>query len=446
MNKIESIWNTSCIVLDTCTLDHIARCEFEYAKTIMDILLFCADRVYIPQHVNKEMKPFFEKNMVHSYVDEHIKNLESKVESIYKFDIKDNIKKNKIIGCVQKTINLLKKYSFGLYASELEKLSKCYCAQSSIVFPDLSGCISRAEAEIDTINQNTTVKRFFQMIMKNTFVGLSDDEKGNLEVEYKERLLKGLPPGNGDSSKGENSNGDLIIWKEILKSIKYSGMKNFLFITEDKKKESNWYDKGGLNIHPALRNEVIEVAKYDAVSIIDLYQYIQASKPFVNVDVDEICKYLIEHNYIVSDEIERYFNNAGEELLIEKISEVIRNQHDGDWAIPYSYDIEIQALIYEVDEINEIVNVTFDFQIEGNADACYHCGGEDNMFDAEMYVNGSASAEIPIKTGIYTNNMILDYEKIDMSVDDEICVDVPDPLGRDEDIEEDIEGDYGENY
>jgi len=437
--KFESIWTNGCIVLDTCTLDYISRCEFEYAKTIMDILLFCAERVYLPQHVNNEMKPFFEKNMVHTYVDGHIKTLEEKINTVYKQDISDKKKKSNIIGCVQKTINRLKKYSFGLYASELEKLSKCYSAQSLAEFPDLSGCILKAEQEIDTINQNSTVKRFIQMIMKNTFVGLSDDEKDILKVEYKERLLKGLPPGNGDSGKGENSNGDLIIWKEILHSIKPSEMKNFLFITEDKKKDSNWYDKGSLNIHPALRQEVIEKVKYDAVSIMDLYHYIQACKPFVNVDVDEICKYLIEHNYIISDEIERYFNNAGQELLMEEISEVIRSQHDGDWAIPYSYDISIQVLEYKVDRINEMINVTFNFQIEGNAEACYHCAGEDNMFDTEIYVNGFASAEIPIKTGIYTNNLTLDYENVNISVDDEIYVDTTDPLGRDEDIDEDFD-------
>lgn len=437
--KFESIWTNGCIVLDTCTLDYISRCEFEYAKTIMDILLFCAERVYLPQHVHNEMKPFFEKDMVHTYVNGHIKTLKEKINSVYKQGIGDKKKKSKIIGCVQKTINTLKNYSFGLYASELEKLNKYYSAQNAVEFPDLSVCILKAEQEIDTINQNSTVKRFLQLIMKNTFVGLSDEEKEILEVEYKERLLKGLPPGNGDSGKVENSNGDLIIWKEILQSIKSSEMKNFLFITEDKKRDSNWFDKDGFNIHPALRQEVIERVKYDAVSIMDLYHYIQACKPFVNIDVDEICKYLIEHNYIISDGIERYFNNEGQELLMEEISEVIRNQHDGDWAIPYSYDISILDLEYEFDGINEMINVTFNFQIEGNAEACYHCAGEDNMFDAEIYVNGFASAEIPTKTGIYTNNLTLDYENVNILVDDEISVVTTDPLGRDEDIDEDFE-------
>ncbi|WP_346914301.1 PIN-like domain-containing protein [Clostridium sp.] len=434
--KFESIWTNGYIILDTCTLDYISRCEFEYAKTIMDILLFCEDRVYLPQHVHNEMKPFFEKNKVHTYVDGHIKTLEEKIKTVYKQDINDKKKKSKIIGFVQKTINTLRNYSFGLYVGELEKLSKQYSIQSGVQFPDLSGCILKAEKEIDTINQNATVKRFLQMIMKNTFVGLSDDEKGFLEVEYKERLLRGLPPGNGDSGKGENSKGDLIIWKEILRIVKSLEKKSFLFITEDKKRNGNWYDKDGLNIHPALRQEVIEKVKYDAVSIMDLYHYIQACKPFVNIDIDKICEYLIEHNDIIFDEIERYFNNTGQELLMEEISEVIRSQHDGDWAIPYCYDISIEDLEYEVDSINETINVTFNFQIEGNAEACYHYDREDNMFDAEINVNGVASAEIPVKSGIYTNNLTLDFENVNISVNDEISVDTTDPLGRDEDFEE----------
>lgn len=34
--KFENIWTNGCIILDTCTLDYISKCEFEYAKTIMD--------------------------------------------------------------------------------------------------------------------------------------------------------------------------------------------------------------------------------------------------------------------------------------------------------------------------------------------------------------------------------------------------------------------------
>ena len=43
----DQIWYGGNIILDTCTLDYISRCDFEYAKSIMDILLFCKNRFYV---------------------------------------------------------------------------------------------------------------------------------------------------------------------------------------------------------------------------------------------------------------------------------------------------------------------------------------------------------------------------------------------------------------
>ena len=444
--KFENIWKQGFIVLDTCTLDYISRCEFEYAKSIMDILLFCSERVFIPQQVRTEMNPYFERNIIHNYVDGHIKKLETEIIEINNQGNNDKTIKSKTKGRVQKKINDLKKYSFGLYANELEKLNRNYSRQSNVKFPSLESVIEKAEKEIDIIYKDETVKKFLRIIMQNTFAGLSDNEKFKLDTEFKERVKKGLPPGSGDRGKGENAYGDFIIWKEILKNIKPASMKCFLFITEDKKKDNDWYDLDGLNIHPKLRQEVMNTVKYDAVFITDLYHYVQLSKPFVNTDIDVLCKYMISHNQQFKDELEKYFEKDGQELLMEKISEVIRSQYDGDWAIPYSYDVDIIDLGYDIDEEDNVVKVSFDYEMEGNAEACYHCDREDNMFDAEIYVSGSATAYIPIVNGVYSNSLMLEYKNLHICIGDELIVDTSDPLGRDEDYEEnEIEEDYEKN-
>ena len=444
--KFENIWKQGCIVLDTCTLDYISRCEFEYAKSIMDILIFCSERVFVPQQVSVEMNPYFERNIIHNYVDGHIKKLE--IEIIKINNQRNDIKtiKSKTKGQVQKTVNLLKKYSFGLYANELEKLNRNYSRQKDVKFPSLESVIEQAEQEIDIIYKDKTVKKFLKIIMQNTFVGLSDSEKFELDTEFKERVKKGLPPGSGDKGKGANAYGDLIIWKEILKTIKPASMKYFLFITEDKKKDNDWYDMDGLNIHPKLRQEVINTVRYDAVYITDLYHYVQSSKPFVNTDIDVLCKYLINHNQQLKDELEKYFEEDGQELLMEEVSDVIRSQYDGDWAIPYSYDVDVIDLEYDIDEEDKVVKVSLDYEIEGNAEACYHCDSEDNMFDAEIYVSGSATVYIPILYGIYSNSSMLEYKNLDICIGDELIVDTSDPLGRDEDDEgNEFDEDYLEN-
>lgn len=61
------------------------------------------------------------------------------------------------------------------------------------------------------------------------------------------------------------------------------------------------------------------------------------------------------------------------------------------------------------------------------------------MFDAEFYINGSATVNIPIKSGSYSNSLMLDYSNMDINIG-EICVETSDPLGRDKD--EDYDEDY----
>lgn len=354
--KFEQIWYGGIIILDTCTLDYISRCEFEYAKSIMDILLFCKNRVFIPKHVSEEMMPYFERNIIHKDVSEHMKDLEREISEICSKELKENVKKGKIIGRIQKKIDLLKKYSFGLYASELEKIKKGYCSNGEGIL-DLKVCIARAEQKIDSVNKDDTVKSFLKMILENTLEGFTEDEKIRIDAEYEDRLRKGLPPGGGDKGKRTNSSGDFIIWKEIIKNIQLSGKSFYLFITEDKKKDNNWYDESGKDIHPLLRQEVINLVKYDVVNVMDLYQFIRSSKPFVNEDIDEICEYLINHNQLLKKEMEKCFEQDEQRKFIEEISDVIRNEHDGDWAIPDSYDVNIMDLGYEVFESERMVEV-----------------------------------------------------------------------------------------
>ncbi len=438
----DQIWYGGNIILDTCTLDYISRCDFEYAKSIMDILLFCKNRVYIPKQVSEEMAPYFEKNIVHKNVSDHMKDLEREINEICSSkELNGKVKKNKIISRIQKKIDLLKKYSFGFYASELEKLKKGYGNNGEGLL-DLRECITQAEKRINLVNKDDTVKSFFKMIMENTFDGFTEDEKKQIEEEYEDRLTKGLPPGCGDKRKKTNSNGDLVIWKEILKNISLTDKTYYLFITEDKKKSNNWYNESGEDIHPLLRHEVIELVKYDAVNVMDLCRFIRSCKPFVNENIDEICEYLMNNNQLLQEEMETYFEQDEQGLFIEEISDVIRNEYDGDWAIPDTYDINIMDLGYKVSERNRMVKVLFDFQIEGAADTCYHFGGEDYMFEAEFYINGSANVSIPIKSGNYSNSLMLDYLNMDIDIED-IFVETSDPLERDKD--ENYDDDYDEN-
>lgn len=104
-------------------------------------------------------------------------------------------------------------------------------------------------------------------------------------------------------------------------------------------------------------------------------------------------------------------------------------------------DIEIDSLECASDLLNGNIDVLFEFGISGNAEACYHCESEDNIFDTEYEAYGSATVNIPIQIGEYTKILSLKYNGMKLHIVD-MDIKTTDPLNGDE---EDEEGEY-ENY
>ena len=425
--KFEKIWSKGYFILDTCTLDYISRCEFQYAKCIMDILLFCKERILIPQHVVKEMQPYFDMKKIQTNVDIIILELERELNSIYEDKITEKNKRKRVISRVSKKINLLQRYAFGVYASMLDNLKKEYTKREEVIFPSLSKCLELANKEIDAISRSEIVNSFLHMIMEKTLPEFSEQEKIQLLKDEGERISQQLPPGIGDSGKKNNSNGDIIIWNEIKKCIKDKGNVQYLFITNDEKKNSNWFGKNLEGLHPLLQEEIYKIFRYDALDITTLYGFILFCKPYVDEDLDKLCEYLVNHNNFIRLEVEEYFNDEGQEILIEGIGDYIRSNYMGDWAIPYDSDIEIELIEYVTDLTNEEIIVLLEFGVSGNAEACYHCDSEDNFFDSEYEAFGRATVYIPIQIGEYTEMFSLKYNDMKVCVTD-IDVETTDPL------------------
>lgn len=270
-----------------------------------------------------------------------------------------------------------------------------------------------------------------------------DEEKIQLLKDERERISQQLPPGIGDSGKKNNSNGDIIIWNEIKKCIKDKGNAQYLFITNDEKKNSNWFGKNLEGLHPLLQEEIYKIFRYDALDITTLYGFILFCKPYVDEDLDKLCEYLVNHNNFIRLEVEEYFNDEGQEILIEGIGDYIRSNYMGDWAIPYDSDIEIELIEYVTDLTNEEIIVLLEFGVSGNAEACYHCDSEDNFFDSEYEAFGRATVYIPIQIGKYTEMFSLKYNDMKVCVKD-IDVETTDPLN--EEVEDGCDYDEIECY
>jgi len=437
-DKFDKIWIDGFIILDTCTLDYISRCEYQYAKLLMDILLFCKDRILIPQHVFKEMQPYFDMKKIQKDVAAILFELEEELNGIYaNREMKCDKKKNKIISRVSKKIKHLEKYAFQVYANMLDSLKKDYTKQNEVFFPSLSECLALANEEVDALSRSETVNSFLQMIMEKKLPDFSEQESAELLKDIQERISKQLPPGVGDKGKTNNCDGDIIIWNEVKKCIQDRGRHQYLFITNDEKKNNNWFGRESKGIHPLLGEEIHKYFRYDALDITTLGGFVSFCKPYVNEDIDELCDYLINRKSIITTELEDYFNDEGNELLIESISDYVRHNYMGDWALLYDLDMEIDFLEYSSDILNEEIEVVFEFSASGNAEACYHCESEDNLFDTEYEAYGSIKAHIPVQSGMYTEMFSLKYKDIEFSIL-EMDIETTDPLNGEMD-EEDIE-------
>lgn len=439
--NFDQLWKDGHIFIDTCALDFITRCEFEYAKMIMDVLLLCKDRILVPRQVQSEMMPYFKAGKIQKNVGDIIKDLEFELMEIYSSDLSDKEKRRKVIRRVSKIINRLSKYYFRVYANKLEELKEEYSSTQTVLFPDLEECFSLANQEVSAIEKNKTVNSFINMIMNNVLSELTEQERSMLLTDIERRKQQGLPPGTGDDGKRTNSEGDIVIWNEITKYIKEERKGRYLFITNDQKKGNNWFAKNDIDLHPVLKEEVIDRCGYNALDIATLHSFIEMSKSYVSDDIDVLCEYLTCHNDSVIDEMIEYFQ--GDDELAEQISGFIRENYMGDWAIPYSYSIEINTIEYDVDLENERVKIEFEFEVCGEIDANYHCNGEDIEFDAEYYANGDAEAYIPILVGKYSHKFSLEFCKTQLYNVHLDEISTTDPLNPEDDIDEEY---YDEDY
>ena len=425
-NTFQRIWEKGIILLDTSTLDYISRCEFETAKKIMDIFLLRSNSVFIPYHVSLEMKPFFDKNITHKYVDEYIHELTRDVSKIIEDGrIDEKEKKEKIISKIHKTINKLEKYSFGIPAMQLRP----YLKVKNINDIDFSEILGNPELRVNSVYKDTTVKRFLQMIMNNTLRGLTEKEKEEIRQDAEIRNHLNKPPGSGDSNKNFNSDGDVIIWHEILNAIKEKRSKYLLFITQDCKKGNNWFNKC-MQIHESLNSEVRDIFGYEAVSITEIKEFLECCKPFVDKDINNLIMNL-DKMIDFEMEVEKYFDAEGFDKLMEEITDEIRDKYAADCAIPE--DLQLSLCDFEFDcQEDDVLVVTFGFQGEGCAEANYHFDREDWKFDADYQIYGEVTTEISIFVGEYSKVRMLDLDNINYKVDIESVVG-SDPLGRDDD-------------
>lgn len=440
----DEIWQNGIIVLDTCTLDFIERCDVLMAKRIMDVFLMCKEHVFIPNHVKDiEMKNNIDLQKKKTSMKDKINLFKKDLADILSSSgLLEKEKRVKIKSKIQKFINQLEKYDFQILSSKLKEVHNYnqHNHQGLINFLQSDEC-SNTIMEYDEFLDSNTVKEFYSLIMYNVLETFTESQIHNIEKEGEIRRVGNIPPACGDGYKTENSFGDLIIWKEILQDInKRSNFKKYAFVTEDLKRGSNWFSEDKKTIHPMLREEVIRNCGYDAVCISSLSDFITSSNAYVNGSIDDLVKYIKRKNIRVVDVVEEYLKNEGYDLLTEKTLEAISKHCDVDYSILDPFlDIRIEEFFYD---IKENVEVELKLQVEFDTESCVRFGGDDWTDDSQVSAILFAIVSINILEGYYTDDIYsLDLKNMSLEIV-ECDVDATAPFGMDEHDEEQYEYDY----
>lgn len=435
----DAVWHQGFIVLDTCALDFIERCDVSMAKRLMDLFLLRNDQVLVPHHVqNVEMKAYFDSNKPKKTLCSKLTELQNTICDILASQtLTSKQKTGQIHSKTQKFINQLSKYDFQILSKNLKAVNRLR-GEEILQYITSAEC-SNLVNEYDTFMESKTVREFYTMIMDNELCGFTDAEIKSIEREGALRRQISIPPACGDSNKLQNSYGDLFIWKEITENIlKKKSFTKVLFITEDKKKGSNWFDSSGKSIHPYLKKEVMGVCGYDAVGICDLKGFVQLSKNFVGEDIVDLIEYMKKKDIQVREIMEEYIREEGYGLL-EEVALEEANKH---CAIDYTstngmFDIS-NITDFDYDIIDEYVEVKIRFKLEFDVDNSVRYGGDDWESSEKAWGELEVHFTVNIVEGHYEDDIYaLDLKNIEPEIIDmDISVSAPFGIGEEEYEEE----------
>ncbi len=267
----ENIWGECIFIFDTNCLINLYRYSKETADNFLDILESIKDRCVMPHQValefmNVRFAEIGNQNKKHAEVIKDIDRIKESLDDRKSHPFISEEVKADFFRSIKKVVD------------EIEKSRE----------------VNEARYHKDPIMER--VSSIFSERVREDF---SDEELASIYKDANLRFDDDLPPGFKDKEKkgARRKNGDLIVWKEI---IKISGEidKDVVFVTDDAK-EDWWARHGGktLGPHPYL---VWELKKHTENNLLmySSYQFMEFAKRFIEDDVTDEA---IEEARVVSE-------------------------------------------------------------------------------------------------------------------------------------------------
>lgn len=283
--KSEDIMDKGIYVLDTNVLLTLYSTSNSSLKEIENLYKQLKEKgqLYIPSQVIREF----------------VSNRTERIKNIYA-QISDKFNKYPVMHC--KKYPILENNSKFKELYKIENEIKAYLTKQQDTYNEITKSLKK---EIKTWLWNDPVSEMYKSIFEGIIYEIAIEEKQHIE-EWQIRFEQNNLPGSNDAKKENNFDGDLIIWKTILK------------IGHEKK--NDWWDKSNNEcLYPKfeLMNEFYNISDGHVFLLLkqsDFIEYFKVNASTIK-EIKEIEKQEFEINEIVRNQYRNIYYRATNALL-----------------------------------------------------------------------------------------------------------------------------------
>ncbi len=356
---LESVWNSdsTIFVFDT----NVYLNFYSYAEKTKSDLFSILDRIknniWVPNHVALE----YQRRRL-DVIDKERENF-TKITNVFnKFNNQINVEIIQNLG-IEKKLPILH-----------ESLCNFLIKFNGLCDDFVGGVFEEQKKLKPDVRSSDDIRKKLDVILSGR-VGLpfTQDELDKIYEEGEVRFASKIPPGFKDAGKGGDFSdfvymgvnykrkfGDLIIWKQLINEASKEGVKNVVFVTDDKKNDW-WYGVGDKIIGPQerLQTEFYLATNVDNFKMYDTVDFLKDAVLYLGTDVDEESL----------DDVKKSISNAAVNIsssdLIDDSASMLKTKSSGESYVGEEIDSEFSEKLKDLRAVTESRWIPNSFVFEG---------------------------------------------------------------------------------
>lgn len=280
--EYQRLWLEGLIVLDTNVLLNLYRLPTTARDELFAVLDLLKDRLWIPHHVALE----FQRRRLGVIAAER-KSTEGALQSA-----------SELVAELKSKVDTLQIDKRGLGVASQPLIEDLEKANSKLI----EAIASAHKAQLDISASDPVRERLDSLLEGRIGEGPSSQKDlDELTAEGDDRFKERIPPGFADADKERNPNeatfihdrikyqrkfGDLILWRQLIRHVKGSGIKSVLLVTADRKEDWWWREQGKIiGPHPELVREIVREGSVDLYWMYSSVQFVEHANKYSSARV-----------------------------------------------------------------------------------------------------------------------------------------------------------------